>query len=94
DELGTTPAQVALAWVRHQGDDLIPILGARTPAQLEDNLASLQVALDAEHLARLDELTRVDLGFPMDFVEEEMIQQLMYGGTREAIETTRGFTHP
>jgi aryl-alcohol dehydrogenase-like predicted oxidoreductase len=64
--VGTTPARVALAWVRRQG--LMPMIGARTVAQLRDNLGALEVQLDDDHLARLDAATRVDLGYPHDFL--------------------------
>lgn len=65
-ELGTTSARVALAWVRQQG--LLPMIGARTMAQLRDNLGALEVKLDDEQLARLDDATRVRPGYPHDFL--------------------------
>ncbi|SKC57690.1 aldo/keto reductase [Krasilnikoviella flava] len=59
-ERGATPAQVALAWLRHQGDALglpvVPIPGSRRAARVDENLASLGLALDAEAVAALDEL--------------------------------------
>src|SRR3954468_1954609 len=45
-EAGATPAQVAVAWVRAKG--LFPILGPRTPAQLEDTLGALAITLSAD----------------------------------------------
>jgi aryl-alcohol dehydrogenase-like predicted oxidoreductase len=56
EELGITPAQLALAWLLHQGDDIIPIPGTRTPAHLDENLAAADVELDEATLARIDEL--------------------------------------
>jgi hypothetical protein len=44
------------------------MIGARTVAQLRDNLGALEVQLDDDHLARLDAATRVDLGYPHDFL--------------------------
>jgi aryl-alcohol dehydrogenase-like predicted oxidoreductase len=55
-ELGLTPAQLALAWLLHQGDDVVPIPGTRTPAHLDENLAAADVSLDPGTLARIDEL--------------------------------------
>jgi aryl-alcohol dehydrogenase-like predicted oxidoreductase len=55
-QLGVTPAQLALAWILHQGDDIVPIPGTRSPAHLEENLAAADVTLDAATLARIDEL--------------------------------------
>ncbi len=54
-ELGVTPAQVALAWVLAQGNDVIPIPGTKRRAYLELNVAVLYITLSAEQLARLNE---------------------------------------
>lgn len=67
-EVGTSPARVALAWVRQHG--LMPMIGARTVAQLRDNLGALDVHLDVEQLERLDHATRVRPGYPHDFLHE------------------------
>jgi aryl-alcohol dehydrogenase-like predicted oxidoreductase len=53
-EKGCTPAQLALAWVLAQGDDIVPIPGTTRVAHLEENVASLDVALTADDLARLE----------------------------------------
>src|SRR5512134_1399328 len=54
-EIGRTPSQVALAWVRQQPFGVIvPILGAKTIGQLSDNLGCLDVPLGPEQLAKLD----------------------------------------
>jgi aryl-alcohol dehydrogenase-like predicted oxidoreductase len=53
-ELDITPAQLALAWLLHQGDDVVPIPGTRTPEHLDENLAAADVVLDAATLARID----------------------------------------
>jgi aryl-alcohol dehydrogenase-like predicted oxidoreductase len=55
-ELGLTPAQLALAWLLHAGDDVVPIPSTRTPAHLDENLAAADVELSPETLARIDEL--------------------------------------
>jgi aryl-alcohol dehydrogenase-like predicted oxidoreductase len=68
DELGATSAQVATAWVRQRGERIIPIVGVRTLDQLQDVLGSLEVELSAEHLSRLDELSRIELGFPYNLL--------------------------
>jgi aryl-alcohol dehydrogenase-like predicted oxidoreductase len=63
-EAGTTPSRVALAWTLLNPAVAASLVGARTPAQLDDNLAALQLALDPGQRARLDEASAVDLGFP------------------------------
>jgi aryl-alcohol dehydrogenase-like predicted oxidoreductase len=51
---GCTPAQLALAWVLAQGDDIVPIPGTKRREYLEQNAAALDVELTAEDLARID----------------------------------------
>jgi aryl-alcohol dehydrogenase-like predicted oxidoreductase len=53
-ELSATPGQVALAWVLHQGQDLVPIPGTKRRRYLEENVAAAEVRLGAAELARLD----------------------------------------
>ena len=67
ESAGLSSSVVALAWLRARGG-VIPILGARTAQQLADNLACLDVSLPPDALARLDEATRIALGFPHDFL--------------------------
>jgi len=47
---------------------VVPILGAKTVTQLADNLGCLEVTLGPEHLSELDAASRVELGFPHDFL--------------------------
>lgn len=54
DSKGATAAQVALAWVLAQGDDIIPIPGTKRRSYLDQNIAALDVVLTAEELAELD----------------------------------------
>jgi len=49
-----TPAQLALAWVLEQGDDLVPIPGTRRVGNLEENLAAVDIRLTPAELARID----------------------------------------
>jgi aryl-alcohol dehydrogenase-like predicted oxidoreductase len=53
-EKGCTPAQLALAWVLAQGEDIVPIPGTRRISRLEDNIGALDVRLSADDLGRLD----------------------------------------
>jgi aryl-alcohol dehydrogenase-like predicted oxidoreductase len=54
--LDCTPAQLALAWLLHQGHDVVPIPGTRRIKRLDENAAADQIVLSAEHLRALDEL--------------------------------------
>jgi len=55
-EKSATPAQLAIAWVAGRGDDIFPVIGARTRAQLSESLGALEVHLSAEDLARLEQI--------------------------------------
>lgn len=69
DELGASPAQVALAWVRRR-TGVLPILGARTVGQLQDNLGCLDLTLPDESAERLETATAFTPGFPADFITQ------------------------
>lgn len=84
-QLGRSPAQVALAWLRYRDIPVIPIVGARSVAQLEDNLAGFQLQLTPEQVAVLDQASAIEMGFPHDFFENEMVNTMRYGGLRDKI---------
>lgn len=63
-KLGTTPSRVALAWTLLNPAVVAPIVGARTLAQLDDNLGVSSISLEPEQRVRLAEASAVDLGFP------------------------------
>jgi aryl-alcohol dehydrogenase-like predicted oxidoreductase len=67
-EHGTTCAQIALAWLLHKETVTSVIFGARTVEQLEDNLDAADIELSAEQMARLDEASAFDLGYPYQFM--------------------------
>ena len=76
---GWQPAQVALAWLRGCPGGVVPIVGCTSPGQLAANLAAADVVLGAAETARLDEVSRVELGFPHDFLRLESIKRIVYG---------------
>lgn len=78
-EQGRTPGQVGLAWPLQNPDVTAPIIGARTPAQLEDNLGALEVEFTASQLARLEEASAIGLGFPHDFLASDRGRSLTSG---------------
>jgi aryl-alcohol dehydrogenase-like predicted oxidoreductase len=67
-DAGAKPAQVALAWLRARSGTVIPIVGARSAGQLHESLGSLEVELTPEQLAKLDEASAIEMGFPHDFL--------------------------
>lgn len=80
-QIGRSPAQVALAWLRYQPGVTSIIIGARRVNQLKDNLQSLEVELSETHLKQLDEISRIDLGFPHSFLKTGFIDSMLKSGT-------------
>jgi len=76
--LESTPARVALAWLYARPGVTAPIIGARTIAQLDDNLAALDLALAAADIAELDAVSQPALNFPADFLR--VAGAASYGG--------------
>jgi aryl-alcohol dehydrogenase-like predicted oxidoreductase len=84
-EIGVSPAQVALAWLRYRPVPVVPIIGARKLSQLEDNLRSLDIDLSPDLVQRLDAASAIALGFPHDFFKNDMVRTFTFGGLRERI---------
>jgi aryl-alcohol dehydrogenase-like predicted oxidoreductase len=82
-EMNCTSAQVALAWTLLNPAVTSPILGARTVAQLQDNLGALDVTFSDSQIARLNTVSKIDLGFPHEFLASSM-QGTMFGGVNVA----------
>lgn len=70
-ELGRTPGQVGLAWTLRNPGVTASIIGARTPAQLEDNLGALEVEFTAAQVARLEEAGAIEPGLPHSLLESD-----------------------
>ena len=78
-KIGKLPAQVALNWVRQKYHRIIPIVGAKHVAQLEDSLGSLSFTLAPEEMDFLDQANPLSLGFPQDFLESDRLKHRLYG---------------
>jgi aryl-alcohol dehydrogenase-like predicted oxidoreductase len=83
---GHSSAQVALAWLRQRPQPVIPIIGARKLAQVKDNLACLDVKLAPAQIDRLDAVSKIELGFPLDMFSKEMVRSLRSGGMQDQID--------
>lgn len=86
DELGVTSAQVAVAWVKAQGYRYIPIVGARKVSQITDTMGASAVTLTDEHLTKLHEVSKIDLGFPGAFLQSDGVMDLVRGEVRTRID--------
>jgi len=83
--IGKLPSQVALTWLRQKGG-IIPIIGSRKLSQLQENIASLEFELSAEHMQRLDDISAISLGFPHDFINSDQVQNFAFGGSLRTID--------
>jgi aryl-alcohol dehydrogenase-like predicted oxidoreductase len=84
-EADANPGRVAIAWVLAKG--IIPILGPRTRAQLDDNLGALALALTPDQERRLDEASAIPLGFPHDMpVRFKDLRQRLAGGKADLLD--------
>jgi aryl-alcohol dehydrogenase-like predicted oxidoreductase len=92
NEIGCTPAQIALNWIRQQQkgrNNIIPIVGARNAYQIKQNLECLNFQLTEAQLKRIDDISKIELGFPHDFLGSEIIRDIIYGGTFASIRNHR-----
>ena len=92
-QVGRSPSQVALAFLRQQRrfGSIIPILGARTLEQLNDNLGCLDLTLDADAFNKLDAATAIDPGFPHSMLQSEMVRNLAFGGEFDKLDNHRAY---
>ena len=80
-DAGVTPAEIAIAWVAAKGS--LPIIGPRTRAQLENNLAAAKVTLSPAQITRLDEASAIAPVFPFRMLNNPETQQGFTGGKLE-----------
>jgi aryl-alcohol dehydrogenase-like predicted oxidoreductase len=69
---GCTPAQLALAWVLAQGEDVIPIPGTKRRSYLEENVAAVNITLTAEDMKRINEVMPREAASGLRYSEEMM----------------------
>ena len=88
-EIKRTPSQVALNWIRQSKkifrNKIIPIIGAKNLVQINDNLSCMEFVLSDDHIERLNEISKIELGFPHDFLSTDAIRNIIYGGTYSSI---------
>ena len=85
EKIGQTPAQVATRWTMQSNPTVIPIVGARTLAQIEDSLGALDFELTNDQTNELNEVSKIDVGFPHDFLSQETIRNIIFGETQNSI---------
>lgn len=83
ESAGCSPAQAALAWLLARRG-VIPVLGARTPGQLEDNLGASDVVLSAAQIAALDALAAPAAAYPGEYLAK--VRPMLFGGLQDRID--------
>ncbi len=86
NEIGCKPVHVALNWVRKRGKTIIPVVGARNAAQVQENLDSLDFDLNENQMKELNEVSEIELGFPHDFLQQEGVEKVLYGGLKDKVQ--------
>jgi aryl-alcohol dehydrogenase-like predicted oxidoreductase len=85
--MGCEPVQLALAWLLHRPQgDVIPILGARTLAQFDANMACLDVSLNQAQIDELDALAPPPVVYPASLFKTDFYQQMMHGDKRDQVD--------
>ena len=85
EEMGVSPGNVALRWTMQQGFSCIPIVGATKLTQLEENMKVCDIVLSPVHLAKLEAVSSIPMGFPHEFFEEAAVRMVTYGGFYDKI---------
>jgi aryl-alcohol dehydrogenase-like predicted oxidoreductase len=73
DDIGSTPAQIAIAWVAAQGKDIVPLVGARRRDRLSEALGALDVKLTPAHLAELAKAFPPDIAAGSRYPESQLV---------------------
>lgn len=85
EAIGASPSQIALRWSMQRPGLILPLVGARTEEQIHDNLRALDIELSDDHMETLNEASSIELGFPHDFLQQDSIRNVVYGGTYDQI---------
>jgi len=85
NDLGCTPAQVALRWTMQRNQSVVPIVGATKASQIVDALGAVTIDIPATSLKELNEVSDIELGFPGDFFNEPGVIDVTYAQTKSQI---------
>lgn len=84
-QLGVTPAQVAIRWAMQKEHTSIPIVGSAKSHQLAESLGAVNLTIPSEQMKALNEISKIEMGFPHDFLAGEGVNQVLFGGTKDQI---------
>lgn len=88
-QVARSPAQVALNWLRQRPGVIIPIVGAKNAHQLKDSLDCLTFELSPDQMQKLNEVSRIPMGFPYDFLASKLVRPFLYGETFDVTDNHR-----
>ncbi len=83
EKTGYPPAAIALRWLVER--NTLPIIGARTVEQLNENLKALEVELPREAYIDVEEASKIELGFPHEFLASENVQNILFGEMQSSL---------
>jgi aryl-alcohol dehydrogenase-like predicted oxidoreductase len=89
-EFVRSTTHVALNWLRQQKGTIIPIVGATNASQMKVNLGCLDFRLTEEQMKQLNDMSRIELGFPRDFLENDEVRGFIFGETFPIIDAANG----
>lgn len=84
EELNVSPASVAINWSRQREVSVVPLVSARNAQQLKESMQCLDYQLSVEQIAALNEVSKIEMGFPHDFLSNA--GPFLYGDTKDLIE--------
>lgn len=85
DQIKHTSSQIALAWILQSQPTAIPIVGARSLPQLQENMGCLSAIIPDELMEKLNGITQIDLGFPHEFLRSDNVRDIIYSGLDASI---------
>lgn len=86
ESTGYTPSQIAIRWAMQMVKKSSPIFGARSLKQCLENLKVLDFELSNDHMASLEEISKIPPNNPNDFLKLPRVQEILYGGNLDLIE--------
>jgi len=88
-EIGRTPGQVATRWVMQKDQVVIPIIGARKLSQIKEGLQCLDFTLSQDIISQLNDISKIELGYPHDFLKTDMVRKHAFAGLLENVDNHR-----
>lgn len=88
-KLEVSPARLAIQWTRQRDQQVIPIVGARTPEQLSDSIKCIDLHIPEPELKELNEVSAITLGFPHEFLYSDNVKEVLFAGEQNKVDNHR-----